>query len=147
MRNRRRTIESLRRLAERPGTPAEGETARRLLERMGASAPMRPGQRVFSLTEFPRGARVWYAYWSYDNAPGEIVCNAPNAIEGKLWMRIKFDYLTHPRWVPVTSALGCHLSRSPFEGEEAKALYHMDWDWEEKAREFMQRAGVTQTAV
>ena len=36
MRNRSRTIESLRRLAERPGTPHEGETARMLLAKLGA---------------------------------------------------------------------------------------------------------------
>lgn len=147
MRNRRRTIESLRRLAERPGTPAEGETARRMLEKLGGKISPRPGERIFTLSEFPRGTRIWYAYWSYDNAPGRIECSGPKAIEGKLWMRIKFDYLKNPRWVPVTSPLGCHLSTAPFEGEEAQALYHMDWDWEEKAREFMQRAGATPTAV
>jgi hypothetical protein len=35
MRDRSKTIASLRRLIERPGTPQEGETARRLLEMMG----------------------------------------------------------------------------------------------------------------
>lgn len=35
VRNRRKTIESLRRLAERPGTAAEGATALLLLERNG----------------------------------------------------------------------------------------------------------------
>ena len=36
MRNKQKTIESLRRLAERPGSPNEGEIARRLLEQLGA---------------------------------------------------------------------------------------------------------------
>jgi hypothetical protein len=36
MRDRAKTIESLRRLAERPGTPQEGETARRKLREMEA---------------------------------------------------------------------------------------------------------------
>lgn len=34
MRDKQRTIESLRRLAERPGTPQEGETARKKLREM-----------------------------------------------------------------------------------------------------------------
>lgn len=37
MRNRHDTIASLRRLAERPGTPEEGDTARRLLRKMEAA--------------------------------------------------------------------------------------------------------------
>jgi hypothetical protein len=36
LRDKRRTIEALRRLAERPGTPQEGETARRKLREMEA---------------------------------------------------------------------------------------------------------------
>lgn len=36
MRDKQRTIESLRRLAERPGTPQEGETARKKLREMEA---------------------------------------------------------------------------------------------------------------
>lgn len=36
MRDKQRTIESLRRLAERPGTPQEGETARKKLWEMEA---------------------------------------------------------------------------------------------------------------
>lgn len=36
MRDKQRTIESLRRLAERPGTPQEGETARKKLRDMEA---------------------------------------------------------------------------------------------------------------
>lgn len=43
MRNRTKTIEALRRLAERPGTPQEGETARRLLERIEEAKPFRYG--------------------------------------------------------------------------------------------------------
>lgn len=142
MRNRRQTIESLKRLAERPGTPAEGETAQRLLEKMGGAVRQFPTPRMFSLSEFPRGARVFYCYWAYNNMPGTIACDGPNVIEGYVWMKIKLDYLKTPRWVPVTSRLGCHLSRDSFEGEEAKALYHMDWEWEEKAQEFLRKSGL-----
>lgn len=40
MRDKQKTIESLRRLAERPGTPQEGETARRMLKKMEAAPPL-----------------------------------------------------------------------------------------------------------
>lgn len=39
MRDRQKTIESLRRLAERPGTPQEGETARKKLRELEAQEP------------------------------------------------------------------------------------------------------------
>ena len=43
MRNRTKTIEALRRLAERPGTPQEGETARRILDRIEEPKSFRYG--------------------------------------------------------------------------------------------------------
>ena len=39
MRDRQKTIEALRRLAERPGSPAEGETARRKLREFEVQMP------------------------------------------------------------------------------------------------------------
>jgi hypothetical protein len=42
MKDRQKTIESLRRLAERPGTPAEGENARRILKKLEAQQPPAP---------------------------------------------------------------------------------------------------------
>ena len=42
MRDRQKTIEALRRLAERPGSPAEGETARRKLRELEAQMPPAP---------------------------------------------------------------------------------------------------------
>ncbi len=125
MRNRSKTIESLRRLAERPGTPAEGDTALRLLEKMGAKMPPRYVGRIFSLGQFPRGTRIFYCYWCYDNDQGTIDCNRPKVIDGQIWMRIKFDRLKAPRWVPVTSKRGCHIALEPFEGDEAILLYNL----------------------
>ena len=117
MRNRRRTIESLRRLAERPGTKAEGETARRLLEQMGGkpkqSFPIPP----FNPSTFPPGTRIFYCYWCYANDAGTIRKPPPRWIQGQWWMYIKFDRLKQPQWVPVTSAKGCHIATEPFAGE------------------------------
>jgi hypothetical protein len=45
MKDRQKTIESLRRLAERPGTPAEGENARRILKKLEAQQPPAPSQQ------------------------------------------------------------------------------------------------------
>jgi hypothetical protein len=50
-------------------------------------------------------------------------------------MLIKFDRLKQARWVPVTSELGCHLSLTPFEGNEQETLYQRDVDWEAKMEE------------
>jgi hypothetical protein len=139
MRNRRKTIESLRRLAERPGTPAEGETAHRLLEQMleqmGAksSPPIPP--RIFSLGQFPRGTQVYYCYWCYDNARGVIDCNGPKVLDSQIRMRIKFDRLKQPRWVPVTSKHGCHIALAPFRGDEAELLYNYWADSIDELRE------------
>ncbi len=125
MRNRRKTIESLRRLAERPGTAAEGDTARLLLERMqGFIRPKRP----FSELEFPRFTKIYYNYWAYgSNDGGVIVGKKPRQIQGQIWLRIKFDHLKSPRSVPVTSTKhGCHISRVPLsqdESDELKNLY------------------------
>lgn len=47
MRDKQRTIESLRRLAERPGRPQEGETARRMLREMEAKeTPLVPPSSI-----------------------------------------------------------------------------------------------------
>jgi hypothetical protein len=48
MRNRQQTIQALERFIERPGTPEEGETARRLLEKMQGENPARPEDGVGS---------------------------------------------------------------------------------------------------
>ena len=54
-------------------------------------------------------------------------------------MRIKFDRLKQPRWVPVTSNLGCHLGFTPFVGNEKGVLYHKDIDWEETYRKMLEK--------
>jgi hypothetical protein len=135
-RNRSKTIESLRRLAERPGTVHEGEIARHLLEQMGALSwtglPFDGGM-------FPTGTVVFYCYRCYRNERGVICKQTPSSRHGQWWMRIKFDYLKQPRWVPVTSPLGCHLSREPFTGDKADTLYNMNIDWKENQRELFRK--------
>jgi hypothetical protein len=51
-------------------------------------------------------------------------------------MRLKFDRLKHPRWVPVTSDLGCHIALKPFAGNEKEVLYRRDIDGQIHDREF-----------
>lgn len=147
MRNRSKTIEALRRLAERPGTPEEGETARALLERLGGGRKWKP--RPFDAAMFPQGTRIFYCYWCYRNYPGVVRTKPPKVIDGQWWMLIKFDRLKAPRWVPVTSELGCHIGLVPFEGLEEETLYHRDaWYWEQskmfeqKFADFLKERGV-----
>ena len=122
MRNRRQTIESLRRLAERPGTKAEGETARKLLEKMLGNHPQ---PKQFNAAEFPRGTAVFYNYWAYpQNDPCVIVGKEPKIIHGRVWLRMRFTHLKEPRRVPVTSQKGCHISKTPLEPREADYFYH-----------------------
>lgn len=121
MRNRAKTLASLRRLAERPGTKHEGDTARRMLERMGEWQG-----RAFDPAAFPPKTEVYYCYWCYRNERGIVRKPAPKKLQGQWWMLIKFDSLKSPRWVPVTSKLGCHIALRPFKGEEAEILYHMN---------------------
>ena len=123
MRNRAQTLESLKRLADRPGTVEEGRTAKRLLERMKVHAP---ACRPFNLTVFPRGAKAYYNYWAYStNEPCTVACDQYRTVEGRIWMRLKFDSLKSPRWVPVTSAKGCHLSIAPLSARDSDYLYHL----------------------
>jgi hypothetical protein len=125
-RDRRKTIASLRRLAARPGTPEEGETARRLLEKMSA-APMW-AVKPFLAGEFPRGTSVFYNYWAYrGNESCQIIGKEPKLIDGKTWIRMKFDRLKQPRWVPVTSAMGCHISRTPLSAQESEYMCRTGW--------------------
>lgn len=62
MRDRRKTIESLRRLAERPGTQHEGETAQLVLDQMLGSTPK---GTQFRAEDFPQMTEVWYAQFCY----------------------------------------------------------------------------------
>lgn len=123
MRNRRKTIESLRRLAERPGTPHEGALAEKMLERMAGSGPV---PRPFRIEDWPRFTEIFYSYWCYKNARGVIAGKAFKMIQGQWWVRIKFDHLKTVRIVPVTSdACGCHLSKTRMTKEEAIWFYFM----------------------
>jgi hypothetical protein len=142
MRNRTKTIEALRRLAERPGTPEEGEAARLMLKRFGGKLWV---PRLFDASMFPPGTQVFYCYWCYRNDPGVVCKQAPKMQRGQWWMRIKFDRLKQPRWVPVTSELGCHLGLEPFEGNDQETLYRRDVDWEQWDRDFeeqLRKAGI-----
>lgn len=122
-RNHSKTIASLERLAERPGTPEEGATARRLLEKMRGNRPSPPTPNEYDFKEFPRFTRIYYNYWAYAaNCPGEIVGKTATIERGIIWVRIKFDHLKHPSRVPVTSRKGCHLSLTPLEPERAMWL-------------------------
>ncbi len=57
-------------------------------------------------------------------------------------MRLKFDHLKQPRWVPVTSNLGCHIAAVPFSGNEEETLYRGIVDWQERDREFRESCAV-----
>jgi hypothetical protein len=121
MRNRRKTIESLRRLAERPGTTHEGENEKRALARM---LERNPKVRPFNACDFPKGTLVFYNYWAYTkNDPCVVVGKQPKTIQSQTWMRLKFQSLKQPRWVPVTSVKGSHISTKPLSAEEANYLH------------------------
>jgi hypothetical protein len=121
MRNRRQTIEALRRLAERPGTKHEGETARRMLAKMIGNAPQ---AKPFRIEDFPNRVTVYYNYWGYPENDPCVVCHgkrdiASQFIDGNTWMRLRFTHLKQPRWVPVTSAKGCHISKHPLSPKDS----------------------------
>ena len=129
MRDRQKTIEALRRLAERPGTPEEGETAKRLLKQFGALEWI---VTPFDHAKFPKGTRVFYCYWCYRNEPATVVQSVLKHTGGETWMCLKFDSLKRSRWVPVTSPLGCHIGMKPFKGDDAETLYRMTLNWREQ---------------
>lgn len=135
MRDRSKIISALRRLIERPGTPQECETARRLLEMMGGKDWV---PRPFEASMFPCDAVVYYCYWGSDNERCTVLKSPPKIIQGQWWMRLKLDRLKNPLWVPVTSDLGCHLGLEPFKGNDQKVLYNMDVEWEETYRKMLE---------
>jgi hypothetical protein len=95
--------------------------------------------KPFDPSLFPVGTTVFYCYWCYENDRA-VVMKGRNGMfqhhQGQTWMRLKFDRLKQPRWVPVTSKLGCHIGLVPFEGNEAMTLYRGDIDWQEHDRQF-----------
>ena len=103
MRDKTTTIAALRRLAERPGTPEEGEVARAMLNKLGGTdwVPL-----PFDPHDFKAGDVVFYCYWCYRNERGIVRNKPPKMSHGQWRMLIKFDYLKAARWVPVTSELG-----------------------------------------
>lgn len=122
MRNRAQTIRALRALAERPGTPQEGIAARRMLEKM---LDKKTAPAIFDPLKFPKGSTVFYCCWAYGkNARGVVRTKPPKIIRGEWWMLIKFDSLKAPRWVPVATGLGVHISTTPFTDEEAERLIY-----------------------
>ena len=133
MRNRHKTIESLRRLAERPGTKHEGEVARQILERMEGNTPL-PKVFPFNGSDYPVGTEVFYNYWAYPkNDPCAVTKGRDGAykvIGNQTWMRLKFDHLKSARWVPVTSVKGSHISRTPLSNEDAQYM-HYPWHYPE----------------
>jgi len=135
-RDRAATIQALRRLAERPGTPEEGETARSLLKQFGGVTwvPL-----PFNPSDFPPGTVVFYCYWCYRNDRAVVCKQSPKWQRGGWWMRLRFDRLKQPRWVPVTSTLGCHLGKEPFTGNVEETLYRRDVDWALKDAELRKR--------
>lgn len=124
MRDRSKTIESLRRVAERPGSPNEGEMARRLLAQLGVMAwTPKPFEH------YPKGTRVFYCYWCYRNDAATVASSEVKQVRGEKWMLLKFDRIKRARWVPVTSSLGFHLGLEPFSGDVGETLYRMNLDW------------------
>lgn len=127
MSDRRKTMAALKRLADRPGTPGEGAVARAMLERMEANTAVRPAPKPFRFEDFPIGCQVYYNRWAYpENDPCIVfpMKTAPHfrTIEGQIWMRLSFTHLKRPRWVPVTSSKGCHISLTPLSPADAEYL-------------------------
>ena len=94
MRDRSQTIAALRRLAERPGTPAEGETARRLLEAMGGISWV---PHPFDPAMFPAGTRTFYCYWCYRNTPVEGSEEETLYRRNIDWVQMQRDFLKRLR--------------------------------------------------
>ena len=122
-----RRIEALQRLAERPGTEAEGELARSFLETLARKHKVRVPERFVSEEDlrrkFPKGAQVYYNMWCYEpNAPGIVTCYDKE----RGWIRIKFDHLKSSRSVPIyTERGGCHLSTEPLPLIDAYDLIYI----------------------
>ena len=144
VRNRRRTIAALRRLAERPGTPHEGIVAKIMLERMAGNSPQ---PKPFRLADFPLGTAVFYNYWAYpQNDPCTIAAGRRGVLHqtcaGQTWMRLRFNHLKQPRWVPVTSVKGSHISKEPLSEADAKYLHmphETDFDVDEWIQDLRSR--------
>jgi hypothetical protein len=143
-----RKLAAIRALAERPGTPAEGQVARDILKRLTVK-----GQNIADAVEdlddwlpdharsmrlrysnpfarerikveirqhFPKGMRVYYNYWAYpDNCAGTVT-GYPVDSACWAWIRIKFDHLKQARRVPIFTSEGWHLSAEPIESNAVR---------------------------
>ena len=78
----------------------------------------------FDSSRFPRFTTIYYNYWAYKkNQRGVIVGKSHKEVEGRTWLRIKFDHLKTPRAVPITSVKGCHISTAPLAEDDCEYLY------------------------
>jgi hypothetical protein len=95
-----------------------------MLDRMAANVPT---PKPFVQSDFPRGTAVFYNRWAYpQNDPCIVVGKQAKIIQGETWVRMRFTHLKQPRRVPVTSAKGCHISKTPLSPADAEYLYH-EW--------------------
>ena len=144
-----RRIEALQRLAERPGTEAEGELARSFLKTLAAKHKIRIPERFVSEEDlrrkFPKGAQVYYNMWCYEpNAPGVVTGYAKE----RGWIRIKFGHRKSYSVPIYTERGGCHLSTEPLPLIDAYDLIHIHIPrWREQTLEIIERIGLENISV
>jgi hypothetical protein len=140
-----RRIEALQRLADNPGTEAEGVLAKSFLEALSGKYNIRPVEQFTSTAalqaKFPRGSRVYYSNWCFKpNTPG-VVKGYPKT--GGNWIRIKFDHLKSVQAVKVYGKLGSHLSLEPVSLDRAYELIYIHTpNWRETLLETLEFVGI-----
>lgn len=74
---------------------------------------------------FPKGARIYYNYWSGSVNTVGIVVDYPRPTSYNWgWIRIQFEHLKSVRNVPVFSGKGWYISTMPLSPEEAYKWQH-----------------------
>lgn len=132
MRDRAQTVAKLENLAARPGTPQEGETARRKLKEQRAKQvdEMVYSEPVgFDASRFPAGTVVYYN--SQISRPNRraVVMDALFWLDKKeQYFRMRFDDRHSAATVCVHFNGKTYISAKPLDEDELRVLHGMAWE-------------------
>lgn len=152
--DRQRKIAALRALAERPGTPAEGETARAMLAKLEAQQPEASGERYgeerFGFSMGFDGSLFWQAFRDTAKSYGsEFAETVWGSFDGMSWTSERSNgaygdiFRDNADWHARQRAEADERQRRDAEEQRAKAEWGFISQWNPAFKEEMKANGET----